>query len=62
MLPRRIFQFLIIYFLGLAVLLAVKYALQLSNYVIPGPFLIWQTFQAEAVRYLTASRTASPRK
>ncbi len=52
MLPRRIFQFLIIYFLGLAVLLAVKYALQLSNYVIPGPFLIWQTFQAEAVRYL----------
>ncbi len=52
MLPRRIFQFLIIYFLGLGVLLAVKYALQLSNYVIPGPLLIWQTFQAEAVRYL----------
>ncbi len=52
MLPRRIFQFLIIYFLGLAVLLAVKYGLQLSNYVIPGPLLIWQTFQAEAVRYL----------
>ncbi len=52
MLPRRIFQFLIIYFLGLAVLLAVKYALQLSNYVIPGPLLIWQTFQAEALRYL----------
>jgi NitT/TauT family transport system permease protein len=51
MLPRRIFQFLIIYFLGLAVLLAVKYALQLSNYVIPGPPLIWETFQAEAVRY-----------
>ena len=52
MLPRRIFQFLVIYFLGLAVLLAVKYGLQLSNYVIPGPLLIWQTFQAEAVRYL----------
>jgi NitT/TauT family transport system permease protein len=51
MLPRRIFQFLIIYFLGLAVLLAVKYVLQLSNYVIPGPPLIWETFQAEAVRY-----------
>ncbi len=51
MLPRRIFQFLIIYFLGLAGLLAVKYGLQLSNYVIPGPLLIWQTFQAEAVRY-----------
>jgi NitT/TauT family transport system permease protein len=42
---------MIIYFLGLAVLLAVKYALQLSNYVIPGPPLIWETFQAEAVRY-----------
>ncbi len=52
MLPRRIYQFLIIYFMGLAVLLAVKYGLQLSNYVIPGPQLIWQTFQAEAVRYL----------
>jgi NitT/TauT family transport system permease protein len=51
MLPRRIYQFLIIYFLGLAVLLAVKYGLQLSNYVIPGPGLIWETFQAEAVRY-----------
>ncbi len=51
MLPRRIFQFLIIYFLGLTGLLAVKYGLQLSNYVIPGPLLIWQTFQAEAVRY-----------
>ena len=51
MLPRRIFQFLIIYFLGVAGLLAVKYGLQLSNYVIPGPLLIWQTFQAEAVRY-----------
>jgi NitT/TauT family transport system permease protein len=42
---------MIIYLLGLAVLLAVKYALQLSNYVIPGPPLIWETFQAEAVRY-----------
>ncbi len=52
MLPRRIFQFLVIYFLGLAVLLTVKYGLQLSNYVIPGPLLIWQTFQAEAARYL----------
>ncbi len=51
MLPRRIFQFLIIYFLGLAVLLGFKYGLQLSNYVIPGPMLIWQTFQAEAIRY-----------
>ncbi len=51
MLVRRIGQFLIIYALGLAVLLAVKYGLRLSNYVIPGPLLIWQTFQAEAARY-----------
>ncbi|MBL0715800.1 MAG: ABC transporter permease subunit [Desulfosarcina sp.] len=51
MLPRRIFQFLIIYFLGLAILLGVKYGLRLSNYVIPGPLMIWHTFQAEAVRY-----------
>ena len=51
MLLRRIGQFLIIYAIGLAGLLAVKYGLRLSNYVIPGPFLIWQTFQAEAARY-----------
>ena len=51
MLVRRIGQFLIIYALGLAVLLAVKYGLRLSNYVIPEPLLIWQTFQAEAARY-----------
>ena len=51
MLPRRIYQFLIIYFLGLAVLLGVKYGLRLSNYVIPGPLLLWITFQSEALRY-----------
>jgi NitT/TauT family transport system permease protein len=51
MLLRRIGQFLIIYALGLAVLLTVKYGLRLSNYVIPGPLLIWETFQAEAARY-----------
>jgi NitT/TauT family transport system permease protein len=51
MLLRRIGQFLIIYALGLAALLAVKYGLRLSNYVIPGPLLIWQTFQTEAARY-----------
>ncbi len=51
MLPRRIYQFLIIYFLGLAILLGVKYALRLSNYVIPDPLLLWLTFQSEALRY-----------
>ena len=51
MLPRRIYQFLIIYFLGLAILLGVKYTLRLSNYVIPDPLLLWLTFQSEALRY-----------
>ena len=51
MLPRRIYQFLIIYFLGLALLLGVKYGLRLSNYVIPGPLPLWMTFQSEALRY-----------
>ena len=37
MLHRRIYQFLIIYALGLAFLLALKYVLSLSDYVIPGP-------------------------
>ena len=43
MLLRRCYQFLILYFLGLGLLLAVKYALGLSDYVIPGPPEIWQT-------------------
>ncbi len=51
MLLRRIYQFLIIYFLGLAILLGVKYALRLSNYVIPDPLLLGLTFQSEALRY-----------
>ena len=36
MLHRRIYQFLIIYTLGLVLLLLIKYALNLSDYVIPG--------------------------
>lgn len=43
MLHRRIYQFLIIYGLCLAILLAVKYGLGLSDYVIPGPADIWQS-------------------
>ena len=43
MLHRRIYQFLIIYILGLALLLIIKYSLNLSDYVIPGPGEIWQT-------------------
>jgi NitT/TauT family transport system permease protein len=36
MLFRRIYQFLIVYSIGLLFLIAVKYALSLSDYVIPG--------------------------
>jgi len=51
MLVRRIYQFLMIYLLGVTVLLAVKYGLGLSDYVIPGPVLVLKTGQAEIGRY-----------
>jgi len=53
MLHRRVYQFLIIYALGLGLLLGLKYALNLSNYVIPGPPEIWTTFKAEHSRYFS---------
>jgi NitT/TauT family transport system permease protein len=40
-----------IYFAALFALLALKYILSLSDYVIPGPALIWQTGTFELVRY-----------
>jgi NitT/TauT family transport system permease protein len=43
MLPRRIYQFLIIYLMGIGLLLGVKYSLNLSDYVIPGLGSIWET-------------------
>ena len=52
MLHRRIVQFILIYALALVVLGGVKYGLALSDYVIPGPLLLWQTLQGEVVRYL----------
>ncbi len=51
MLHRRIYQFLIIYLLGLAMLLLIKYVLNLSSYVIPGPVEIWQTCTQVFRRY-----------
>jgi NitT/TauT family transport system permease protein len=53
MLPRRVYQFFIIYVLGMALLLGIKYALSLSNYVIPGLAEIWATFQEEHRRYFS---------
>ena len=43
MLHRRIYQFLMIYFIGLTALMLVKYTLNLSDYVIPGITEIWST-------------------
>jgi NitT/TauT family transport system permease protein len=43
MLHRRIYQFLIIYLMGIGLLLSVKYSLSLSDYVIPGLAGIWET-------------------
>jgi NitT/TauT family transport system permease protein len=51
MLHRRIYQFLIIYFMGLGLLLAIKFGLNLSDYVIPGPAAIWKTGLEVFVRY-----------
>ncbi|MBT8341471.1 MAG: ABC transporter permease subunit [Desulfatitalea sp.] len=51
MLHNRIFQFLLIYTLGLLLLLAVKYIFGLSDYVIPGFWLLWRTAGDVSVRY-----------
>ena len=52
MLHRRIYQFLIVYLLGVGLLFGTKIVLNLSDYVIPGPTGVWHTGQAEFVRYL----------
>jgi NitT/TauT family transport system permease protein len=54
MLHRRLYQFLIIYFSGLALLLVIKYSLNLSDYVIPSPAEIWQTARQFFPIYFTA--------
>ena len=54
MLPRRLLQFLLIYLMGLAGLLALKYALGLSAYVIPGPEDLLETGRAVWRRYFDA--------
>ena len=60
MLHRRIYQFFIIYFLVLAVLMAIKYTLGLSDYVIPGLGEIWQTArQFFAVYFVAVINTIS---
>jgi len=53
MLHRRIYQFFIIYLLGLLVLFGVKYLLDLSDYVIPGIEDLVQTFRTVFTRYVS---------
>jgi len=43
MLYRRIYQFLIVYVAGLALLFTIKYTAGLSDYVIPSPRELWDT-------------------
>jgi NitT/TauT family transport system permease protein len=52
MLLRRIYQFLLIFALGLAGLLAIKYAVGLSDYVIPGATALWRTGGEVIGRYV----------
>ena len=55
MLPRRVFQFFIIYILFICGLMALKYSLHLSDYVIPAPSGILQTMRAEYHQYSHAT-------
>ncbi len=52
MLHRRIYQFFIVYLVGIGLLFGIKLALNLSDYVIPGPAGVWHTGQAEFSRYM----------
>ncbi|RPJ69291.1 MAG: ABC transporter permease subunit [Desulfobacteraceae bacterium] len=54
MLLRRIYQFLIIYFLGIALLFLLKYSLGLSDYVVPSPGEIGRTAARYAGPYVLA--------
>lgn len=51
MLFRRIYQFLIVYFFGITGLLSVKVLLGLSDYVIPGVSLLFETAGESAKDY-----------
>jgi NitT/TauT family transport system permease protein len=52
MLHRRIYQFLIVYAIGICTLFLIKYALNLSDYVIPSPIEVWITAGEVFFRYL----------
>jgi NitT/TauT family transport system permease protein len=52
MLLRRIYQFLLIFSSGVVLLFLLKYTLGLSDYVIPGPILVWETARQVLERYI----------
>ena len=52
MLHRRIYQFVVVYFVGLTLLFFVKYTVGLSDYVIPSPEELWRTGHWVFARYL----------
>ncbi|MCU0615218.1 MAG: ABC transporter permease subunit [Desulfobacterales bacterium] len=52
MLHRRIYQFLIVYAAGISTLFLIKFALNLSDYVIPSPREVWVTAGQVFMRYL----------
>jgi NitT/TauT family transport system permease protein len=54
MLLKRLYQFLLLFALGLAALWLAKYFLGLSDYVIPGPDEVWQTGRRYFGLYLLA--------
>jgi NitT/TauT family transport system permease protein len=51
MLHKRVYQFFIVYSTGVCFLFLIKYALNLSDYVIPGPGEVWTTAGKVFVRY-----------
>ena len=53
LLHRRIYQFFIIYLMAVAFLFLIKYGLNLSDYVIPGPVDVWHTGIREFSRYFS---------
>jgi NitT/TauT family transport system permease protein len=55
MLPRRVLQFFIIYLVFLSLLMALKYGLGLSDYVIPGPSGLYHTLIAEIPHFTLAT-------
>jgi NitT/TauT family transport system permease protein len=62
MLPRRIYQFLIIFLMGIALLFSIKYIFGLSNYVIPSPVdlkttlgMVYKSYSMDVASTLTVA-------